>query len=292
MRRWLVCRLGIILISMVGVLPAQEHSFQELYQQAEQLRDSGEASPEAIRAAYAEALQRFLQQPQAGAAYLEQLPAAAFSALQCGDSRHCRELADEAWAAGKRSDTLVYMRLQGRQPEPALRLAYELRNLEEPRVRAWLASQNPGQLLPIADRWLRGSDRAMGLWLFTTLAKERGDADSYANLGLALRQIGEEEKARAAYASAMKLSPTAAWIWNDYGLLLKGSGSSEKAAAAFTESLRRKKPGQFGAAAINLGILSLRGFFNSDEPLLSKLQEGADRAMARQILLDLLLAGA
>jgi Tfp pilus assembly protein PilF len=117
---------------------------------------------------------------------------------------------------------------------------------------------------------------------------------AHANLGLACQGLGRIEAAKAAYARALELAPTASWIWNNYGLLLKGSGEFVGAAAAFETAIAHESvPGE-SAGGTNLGVLYQRsGDDRGRDPIADLrhvLRQRPEALMARRLLLDALAA--
>ena len=76
-------------------------------------------------------------------------------------------------------------------------------------------------------------------------------AEVYNNLGLALKERGEEGEAIACYRRALELMPAAAEIHDNLGLALETQGRLEEAAACHRRALELKP--EYAGAYYNLG---------------------------------------
>ncbi|MGE3174092.1 MAG: tetratricopeptide repeat protein [Planctomycetota bacterium] len=256
-------------------------------------------------AAAARALDAFLRWPD-GPARTARLERAVVLAGAVRDHRLLQQLADEARrraaaADAPLADLVVHAQLAGlaRAGRAVDFAALARADLDAGRARAVLTALRDAeaQLLPLADELLRDGRTAPGRWLFEQLAAlPPTQPYRLANLGLALRNLGELDAAATAYRRALELAPGDREVWNDYGLLLRAAGRPTEAVAAFRRSYDADAEPGAGPAVTNLVVTAVLADpaapAPADDPLAlaaSALRRRPDAALLRRATLDLLL---
>jgi len=275
-------------------LPAQTE-FDRLFAKAEAI---DKASAAVRQRAYLTAFDAFSRLQLDSAEYRRALPRGAVSALHGGRFADAAELLELDWRRAGPSAVLLTRRLRALagagQARAAVQLARQHESVHAGGVRAWIGDLTTlaGRLAD-ADQLLLQGNTSEGLWMFETLAQVHpGESTLCANLALTNRRLGRLDRAAAGYRVALNLSPSAAWLWTDYGLLLKGQGQPEAAAKAFISGLSKESRPGLSPAGTNLGVLSVRtGDSRGRDPVAdvtAVLRARPKARMAQRVLLDLL----